>query len=191
MYINMIRQKCSDISVNIGNEMISSEVMYIKLLVFLLFASSETVTLRDKEKVHDYRFMPEPNLPPLHIYTDDSLPARGTDGDQVINVDSLRRSLPELPTAHRNRLHTQHGLNMEDCLALVVSLRLILINMQTIIHLLDVFVQIVFHKNILTEQTTMNHVNTVKPILREHCHETPPVLKDKIYRTEGATHILM
>ena len=43
--------------------------------------------MRDKEKLHDYRFMPEPNLPPLRLYTNDTQPAvtdlkevSGTDG---------------------------------------------------------------------------------------------------------------
>ena len=31
--------------------------------------------MRDKEKLHDYRFMPEPNLPPLRLYTNDTQPA--------------------------------------------------------------------------------------------------------------------
>ena len=38
--------------------------------------------MRDKEKVHDYRFMPEPNLPPLRLYTNDTLP-KGIDSTQV------------------------------------------------------------------------------------------------------------
>ncbi len=28
---------------------------------------------------------------------------------------------------------------------------------------------------------------TVKPVLRDHCHETPPVLKDHTFLAEGPT----
>ena len=38
--------------------------------------------MRDKEKLHDYRFMPEPNLPPLRLYTNDTQPA-GIDPTEV------------------------------------------------------------------------------------------------------------
>ena len=41
--------------------------------------------MRDKEKLHDYRFMPEPNLPPLRLYSKDSLPS-GIDTTEVNNV---------------------------------------------------------------------------------------------------------
>jgi len=29
--------------------------------------------MRDKEVKRDYRFMPEPNLPALHLYTDETI----------------------------------------------------------------------------------------------------------------------
>ena len=41
-----------------------------------------TIAMRDKEKLHDYRFMPEPNLPPLRLYTNDTQPA-GIDPTEV------------------------------------------------------------------------------------------------------------
>lgn len=34
----------------------------------------QTLPMRDKEKLHDYRFLPEPNLPPLRLYNDNTLP---------------------------------------------------------------------------------------------------------------------
>lgn len=42
--------------------------------------------MRDKEKVHDYRFMPEPNLPPLHIYDNKTLPAGELSEPAVYNT---------------------------------------------------------------------------------------------------------
>ena len=51
--------------------------------------------MRDKEKLHDYRFMPEPNLPPLRLYTNDTLPT-GIDTSEVkiyFMFSQKRRSL--------------------------------------------------------------------------------------------------
>src|SRR5256714_7663312 len=52
-------------------------------------AKGATVSQRSKEFAHDYRYFPEPDLPPLTI----------TEGQ----VRQLRESLPELPTARRAR----------------------------------------------------------------------------------------
>lgn len=49
-----------------------------------------TLPLRSKEEAHDYRFFPEPDLPPLII---------GRDW-----VEGIRKTLPELPAARRARL---------------------------------------------------------------------------------------
>ncbi len=57
----------------------------------------ETYLLRDKEGEADYRYFPEPDLPPLVI--DDELLA------------SVRASLPELPAAARRRLVADRGLS--------------------------------------------------------------------------------
>lgn len=74
--------------------------------------------MRDKEGKQDYRFMPEPNLPPLVLYDDTSLP-RGADSQQVINIDQLRDMLPELPSATRERLVQQYGMLPEHSFALL------------------------------------------------------------------------
>ena len=54
------------------------------------FATRRTLSMRDKEKKQDYRFMPEPNLPPLRL--------------GQAQVDGLARGLPELPQQTRTRL---------------------------------------------------------------------------------------
>ncbi|XP_052036230.1 glutamyl-tRNA(Gln) amidotransferase subunit B, mitochondrial isoform X2 [Apodemus sylvaticus] len=77
-----------------------------------------TVPMRDKEGKQDYRFMPEPNLPPLVLYEDTSLPP-GADSQQVINIDQLRAMLPELPSATRERLVQQYGMLPEHSFALL------------------------------------------------------------------------
>ncbi|XP_059972318.1 glutamyl-tRNA(Gln) amidotransferase subunit B, mitochondrial [Mesoplodon densirostris] len=77
-----------------------------------------TVPMRDKEGKQDYRFMPEPNLPPLLLYDSESLPT-GTDPQQVINIDRLREQLPELPRVTREKLVQQYGMLPEHSFALL------------------------------------------------------------------------
>jgi aspartyl-tRNA(Asn)/glutamyl-tRNA(Gln) amidotransferase subunit B len=55
-----------------------------------------TVSQRSKEEAHDYRYFPEPDLPPLEM-----TPA---------SVESLRSQLPELPRARRQRFIDEYGL---------------------------------------------------------------------------------
>ena len=76
--------------------------------------------MRDKERLHDYRFMPEPNLPPLRLYTMQTVPA-AVPSEQIINVDELRAQMPELPSAQRVRLQKTYGLSEEHSYVLVVS----------------------------------------------------------------------
>ncbi|KAI0353128.1 Glutamyl-tRNA-Gln amidotransferase B subunit [Trametes cingulata] len=60
---------------------------------------AETYSLRSKEDAPDYRYMPDPNIPPLLI-------------DQHY-IDAIRRRMPELPDATRARLLNQ-GLSQRD-----------------------------------------------------------------------------
>jgi aspartyl-tRNA(Asn)/glutamyl-tRNA(Gln) amidotransferase subunit B len=60
----------------------------------------ETRPMRSKEDAHDYRYFPEPDLPPLHV----------TDAQ----IDEVGRSLPELPRAKARRFMSQYGLPAYD-----------------------------------------------------------------------------
>ena len=60
----------------------------------------KTVSQRSKEYAHDYRYFPEPDLPPLVI---------GRDW-----VEAVRKKLPELPEARRDRFMTEYGLSQYD-----------------------------------------------------------------------------
>ena len=51
----------------------------------LILHFSTTIAMRDKEKLHDYRFMPEPNLPPLRLHSKDTSPS-GIGTTEVNNV---------------------------------------------------------------------------------------------------------
>ncbi len=67
-------------------------------------AGGITAPSRSKEESNDYRYFPEPDLPPL-ILTDD-------------HIQAIRDSMPELPEAKRQRFLEQHGLPLEDVLVL-------------------------------------------------------------------------
>ncbi|XP_066242610.1 glutamyl-tRNA(Gln) amidotransferase subunit B, mitochondrial [Saccopteryx leptura] len=77
-----------------------------------------TVPMRDKEGKQDYRFIPEPNLPPLLLYDSASLPA-GADPQQVINIDQIREQLPELPSVTRKKLVQEYGMLLEHSITLL------------------------------------------------------------------------
>jgi aspartyl-tRNA(Asn)/glutamyl-tRNA(Gln) amidotransferase subunit B len=59
-----------------------------------------TVSMRSKEKAHDYRYFPEPDLLPIHVSS--------------AWRDEVLRSLPELPEAKRTRFIVAHGLSPYD-----------------------------------------------------------------------------
>jgi aspartyl-tRNA(Asn)/glutamyl-tRNA(Gln) amidotransferase subunit B len=72
-----------------------------------------TVVLRTKEGAKDYRFMPEPDLPPL-ILNEEAL------GEGIKDVQTfLVKNLPELPDGARQRLQDEYGLS--DYLAGVIT----------------------------------------------------------------------
>ena len=66
-----------------------------------------TVSMRSKEKAHDYRYFPEPDLLPVHIS-----PAWR---------DAVLRSLPELPAAKLARFISVYGLTPYDAGVLTAS----------------------------------------------------------------------
>jgi len=69
--------------------------------------SGITVTQRTKEYADDYRYFPEPDLPPLVL-------------DRAW-IEEIRAKLPELPEARRDRFMTQYGLPLYDANILTSS----------------------------------------------------------------------
>ena len=65
----------------------------------------ETRVMRSKEEAHDYRYFPEPDLPPLIVSED--------------FVEDVRQSMPELPENRRKRFGEQYGLSFSDSSQLV------------------------------------------------------------------------
>src|SRR5690349_19404999 len=65
----------------------------------------ETRVMRSKEEAHDYRYFPEPDLPPLVV------------SQQFI--DDVRGAMPELQENRRKRFGEQYGLSYADASQLV------------------------------------------------------------------------
>ncbi|XP_048456868.1 glutamyl-tRNA(Gln) amidotransferase subunit B, mitochondrial isoform X3 [Rhincodon typus] len=82
------------------------------------YKTGQTISMRDKEGKQDYRFMPEPNLPPLVIYDNENL-STNVNPEQVVNIDHIRELLPELPNAKRKRLVEKYNILAEHSFTLV------------------------------------------------------------------------
>jgi aspartyl-tRNA(Asn)/glutamyl-tRNA(Gln) amidotransferase subunit B len=68
---------------------------------------SRTYSMRSKEQAHDYRYFPEPDLPPLVVTPE--------------FIEAARAKLPELPEARRNRMVAEYELNPKDAHTLTAS----------------------------------------------------------------------
>src|SRR5687767_4815355 len=66
-----------------------------------------TMSMRGKEEAHDYRYFPEPDLPPLTL--------------ERAWIDDIRKTLPELPDARRRRFVEQYALPPYDASVLTSS----------------------------------------------------------------------
>jgi aspartyl-tRNA(Asn)/glutamyl-tRNA(Gln) amidotransferase subunit B len=66
-----------------------------------------TYVMRSKEDSHDYRYFPEPDLPPLRV-----APAW---------IEAVRSALPELPAARRSRYIDEQGLSAYDAGVIVAE----------------------------------------------------------------------
>jgi len=84
-------------------------------------AKGKTFSQRTKEEAHDYRYFPEPDLPPLHISGNLEV---GFDDSEVINLETINAELVELPQAHRKRFLEQFKLPKNDIEILVGSKQL-------------------------------------------------------------------
>jgi len=59
-------------------------------------AKGETVSMRSKEEAHDYRYFPDPDLPPVVV--------------DAARIAAVRSAMPELPEARRARFVEQYAL---------------------------------------------------------------------------------
>ena len=68
---------------------------------------NETRPMRSKEEANDYRYFPDPDLPPVVIDDD--------------YIEAIRRELPELPEQKQQRFMAQYGLSAYDSNHLIAS----------------------------------------------------------------------
>jgi aspartyl-tRNA(Asn)/glutamyl-tRNA(Gln) amidotransferase subunit B len=66
-----------------------------------------TYSMRSKEQAHDYRYFPEPDLPPLVVSRE--------------FLERRRAELPELPETRRARMIAEYELNAQDAASLTAS----------------------------------------------------------------------
>lgn len=71
---------------------------------------NRTSSMRSKEEAHDYRYFPDPDLLPVEI--------------TELELEELRKTLPELPYARMKRFVEQYGLPRETAEILVQNSRL-------------------------------------------------------------------
>jgi aspartyl-tRNA(Asn)/glutamyl-tRNA(Gln) amidotransferase subunit B len=70
-------------------------------------AEGRTYSMRSKEQAHDYRYFPEPDLPPL-----------------IVSAEFLaetKKKLPELPEARRARMISEYDLAAQDAFTLTAT----------------------------------------------------------------------
>src|SRR5579864_4951241 len=70
-------------------------------------AEGRTYSMRSKEQAHDYRYFPEPDLPPLVV------------GEAWQN--EILTALPELPEARRARMIAEYDITQQDAMTLTAT----------------------------------------------------------------------
>ena len=69
----------------------------------------KTVSQRVKEEAHDYRYFPEPDLPPIDMALSD------------IDLEKIKDELPEMPGAKQERFMKEYGFTKEQAAILASS----------------------------------------------------------------------
>ncbi|GAC1446390.1 MAG: Asp-tRNA(Asn)/Glu-tRNA(Gln) amidotransferase subunit GatB [Pyrinomonadaceae bacterium] len=72
--------------------------------------TATTRVMRSKEEAHDYRYFPEPDLPPLVVSAE--------------WIESVKAKMPELPDARRKRFMDEYDLSYTDAVQLTSDLAL-------------------------------------------------------------------
>lgn len=70
-------------------------------------AEGRTFSMRSKEAAHDYRYFPEPDLPPLVV--------------EAAWQAEILKAMPELPEARRERMVGEYGISEQDAATLTAT----------------------------------------------------------------------
>ncbi|MBQ9947040.1 MAG: Asp-tRNA(Asn)/Glu-tRNA(Gln) amidotransferase subunit GatB, partial [Oscillospiraceae bacterium] len=73
-------------------------------------ATGETIAMRSKEEAQDYRYFPDPDIPPV-VFTEEEL-------------DDIRASLPEMPEQRTIRYMGEYGISRNDAAVIIADKRI-------------------------------------------------------------------
>ena len=121
-----------------------------------------TVSQRKKESAHDYRYFPEPDIPPMEF--------------AATYVEELKTKLPELPAAKEKRFAEEYGLKQDDILILTAEVDLAQYFENVISELKE---KIVSHEISATEEKAIKlAVNYIISEVRKHLTENNHDIRD-------------
>lgn len=140
-----------------------------------------TFVQRKKESAHDYRYFPEPDLPPMDLSKEAG----------VFDVEALRAALPELPTAKKHRLMEQYGLPEETARIFSEDYDLAS-GFEEVISELEAWVQAKDIDNGAIEKLTKLSANYVLTELTKLLYQSGTMVKDcRISRENFAEFIIL
>lgn len=131
--------------------------------------TGETDLRREKESSADYRYFPEPDIPPL---------------DLVSLTHTLQGSLPELPLAKRMRFQKDLGMKAKDAEALVERIELAQLIDATLPHLANAPEELQKKLSPLLSSWTLTHLSHILEI--EKCS-----LEESHLTAERFAHLLV
>jgi aspartyl-tRNA(Asn)/glutamyl-tRNA(Gln) amidotransferase subunit B len=121
-----------------------------------------TVSQRKKESAHDYRYFPEPDIPPMEFTKE--------------YVENMKMKLPELPDAKEKRFAQEYGLNAANVLILTAQSDLAEYFEQVISEIRE---KISSHEiGVSEEKATKLAVNYIISELRKHLNENNHSIRD-------------